>query len=146
MGDWGFLLYAVILMIIVYTSVINILTIIIILCFARKIRKYINRHFIFFCLGSLLGSLLGGILGFVLVWNMDDRAIWILLLLYYAPSLALLFTSPTFIILSLVIFLKNSYSITNPSSKRKSFTFGFFFFSIVCFIMVLIIAIRGNLF
>lgn len=152
MGDWGFLVYVVIAKVLVCLIAINTIAILIIFYCTHRIRKYINRYPAFFCLGSILGGFLGSVLGGSLGSVLDiiissNSAVHCIAvnglfsIFYLLPFGSIIFTSPTFVVLFLVIYYKNLHSNTMPSSKARSFIFSFLFFSILCFIISCIIRI-----
>uniref|UniRef100_UPI0038B232BB hypothetical protein n=1 Tax=Helicobacter typhlonius TaxID=76936 RepID=UPI0038B232BB len=53
----------------------------------------------------------------------------------FISLVSIICTAPTFIILSLIIYRKNTHSAIMPSSKKQVFTFGFLSFSILSFLM-----------
>lgn len=139
---WGFLVYVTILANLIWLIAVNAITILILLIYSHRIRKYINQYFIFFCLGSIfgcaLGSVFGNALGSILHIILSGNILYVvdvssLILIFYSPFKAIVFTSPIFVVLSLIIYYKNIHSVIIPSSKTRSFTFSFLFFSILCF-------------
>lgn len=92
------------------------------------IRKNFNQYFSSFCLASFLGFTLVDILG-NWVWAEIFKYWFAELALLYTLA-ALLFVSPSFIVLSLLIRVRNPYTLHLPCSKEKVFKFGFLFFSI----------------
>lgn len=147
MGDWGFLLYAAAIKVLICLVVVNTIAILTLFYFTHKIRKYINRYPAFFCLGSILGSFLGSVLGgslssiLYIIISSNNAVIHciavsnLVSIFYLLPLGNIIFTSPTFVVLFLIIYYKNSHSSTMPSSKARSFIFSFLFFNILCFIM-----------
>ena len=148
---WGMLWWAFIIKVSICLVAINIIAILILFCFTHRIRKHINKYPVFFCLGSILGNFFGSVSGYLLgraldaiISNsiiIDFGDLYLILYLFYLFLASIIFTSPTFVILLLIVYYKNSYSSTIPSSKARVFTFGFLFFSILCFIVFFIIRI-----
>lgn len=53
----------------------------------------------------------------------------------FISLISIIYTSPAFIILSLIVYCKNTHSAIMPSSKKQVFTFGFLSFSILSFLI-----------
>ena len=143
MDGWGFLSYAAIIQVLICLVAVNIIVILILFCYRYRIRKYINQYPTLFCLGTILGNSLGTILGASLgtilhiiksrgVDNfVDFFRISHFVSIFYFPLITPIHMSLIFIVLFLIIYYKNPHFKITPSSKTRSFKFGFLFFSIV---------------
>ncbi len=149
MGNWAFLAYIVIFLFSSIAGIINIIAMLITFFYAPRIRKYINRCFFTFAYASLTGCMIGSVIGVGIVSGLEmidvpmvvkTKAAMVMLedLRFSIPFISLvsiICAAPTFIILSLIIYRKNTHSAIMPSSKKQVFTFGFLSFSILSFLM-----------
>lgn len=148
MGNWAFLAYVIIFYFLSIVSIINIIAMCITFFYAHRIRKYINRYFFTFAYASLTGCMIGSVIGVGIVSGLEMIDALMLkakaamaMLEYFRFSIpfislvSIICTAPTFIILSLIIYRKNTHSAIMPSSKKQVFTFGFLSFSILSFLM-----------
>ena len=146
MGNLVFLAYVIIFLSIVGT--ISIIAMCITFFYAHRIRKHINRYFFTFAYASLTGCMIGSVIGVGIVIGLEmidvlmlkAKAAMVMLedLRFSIPFISLvsiICAAPTFIILSLIIYRKNTHSAIMPSSKKQVFTFGFLSFSILSFLM-----------
>lgn len=148
MGNWAFLAYVIIFYFLSIVSIINIIAMCITFFYAHRIRKHINRYFFTFAYASLTGCMIGSVIGVGIVSGLEMIDALMLkakaamaMLEYFRFSIpfislvSIICTAPTFIILSLIIYRKNTHSAIMPSSKKQAFTFGFLSFSILSFLM-----------
>lgn len=135
MDGWGFLSYAAIIQVLICLVAVNIIVILILFCYRYRIRKYINQYPTLFCLGSILGNSLGTILHIIKSRGVDNFVDFFrishFVSIFYLPLITPIHMSLIFIVLFLIIYYKNPHFKITPSSKTRSFKFGFLFFSIV---------------
>ena len=149
MGNWAFLAYVIIFYFLSIVGTISIIAMCITFFYAHRIRKHIkNRYFFTFAYASLTGCMIGSVIGVGIVSGLEmidvlmlkTKAAIVMLedLRFSIPFISLvsiICATPTFIILSLIIYRKNTHSAIMPSSKKQVFTFGFLSFSILSFLM-----------
>ncbi|BAM32683.1 hypothetical protein HCBAA847_1453 [Helicobacter cinaedi CCUG 18818 = ATCC BAA-847] len=131
MDGWGFLSSAAIIQVLICLVAVNIIVILILFCYRYRIRKYINQYPTLFCLGSILGNSLGTILHIIKSRGVDNFVESHFVSIFYLPLITPIHMSLIFIVLFLIIYYKNPHFKITPSSKTRSFKFGFLFFSIV---------------